>query len=299
MDPEHVEIFRRLSRPLEPLPTDAEPLLRSLADIRTVLFDIYGTLVISASGEVGTADESDGGHGAALSAALEAVSAPLKGDGASGVELLVETIGAHHARARTAGVATAEVRIDQVWGDVVTALAAAGRLPVDPQAIDLPRLAVEYEARVNPAWPMPGAADCLARLAEAGIVLGIVSNAQAYTRPLLTALFGQTPEGLGFDPQLQYYSYRKGVAKPGRAMYEQARAALAEQGIEAEQTLYVGNDMRNDVGPAHDVGFRTALFAGDARSLRRRDDDPRLAALVPDLVLTHLDQLPGCLIDSR
>ena len=40
------------------------------------------------------------------------------------------------------------------------------------------------------------------------------------------------------------------------------------------------------------AGLRTALFAGDARSLRLRRDDPRCAAVCPDLVLTGLSQLP-------
>ena len=54
----------------------------------------------------------------------------------------------------------------------------------------------------------------------------------------------------------------------------------------------VGNDVRNDLLGARAAGLRTALFAGDARSLRLRRDDPRCAAVCPDLVLTHLSQLP-------
>ena len=61
------------------------------------------------------------------------------------------------------------------------------------------------------------------------------------------------------------------------------------------EVLAVGNDMLNDVLPARETGFRTALFAGDARSLRLREGDPRLDVFSPDLVLTDLDQLPECL----
>ena len=57
----------------------------------------------------------------------------------------------------------------------------------------------------------------------------------------------------------------------------------------------VGNDVRNDLLGARAAGLRTALFAGDARSLRLRRDDPRSAAVCPDLVLTHLSQLPRAL----
>ena len=59
--------------------------------------------------------------------------------------------------------------------------------------------------------------------------------------------------------------------------------------------MYVGNDMLNDIASAAKVGLRTALFAGDARSLRWRKGDERVEGVVPDLVLTDLLQLVDCL----
>ena len=67
---------------------------------------------------------------------------------------------------------------------------------------------------------------------------------------------------------------------------------LGSKGIQPASVLFVGNDMLNDIYPAHAIGFQTALFAGDRRSLRLRTDDPRCAALRPELVLTDLGQLP-------
>ena len=67
------------------------------------------------------------------------------------------------------------------------------------------------------------------------------------------------------------------------------------QGIEPGQCLYVGNDMLNDVWTASQSGMRTCLFAGDLRSLRRREDDPRCMGLKADAVVTALDQLDGLL----
>ena len=46
--------------------------------------------------------------------------------------------------------------------------------------------------------------------------------------------------------------------------------------------------------PASRVGFRTALFAGDRRSLRPREGDPRTAGVVPDLVITEMRSLLDC-----
>jgi putative hydrolase of the HAD superfamily len=49
--------------------------------------------------------------------------------------------------------------------------------------------------------------------------------------------------------------------------------------------------MLNDIYPARKAGFTTALFAGDKRSLRLRQDDPRCANISADLVITDLYQL--------
>jgi len=99
---------------------------------------------------------------------------------------------------------------------------------------------------------------------------------------------------LGFAPDLQVYSYQHGRAKPSRELYRLAADALQRRGIAAERAVYVGNDMRNDIAPAARLGFRTALFAGDARSLRRREGDPLCAGVVPDLVVTDLIDLLHC-----
>jgi putative hydrolase of the HAD superfamily len=46
--------------------------------------------------------------------------------------------------------------------------------------------------------------------------------------------------------------------------------------------------MLNDIQGAASAGFKTALFAGDRRSLRLRENDPRVQTR-PDAVLLRLD----------
>jgi len=74
-------------------------------------------------------------------------------------------------------------------------------------------------------------------------------------------------------------------------MFNRAKAVLFDMGIPAASVLYVGNDMRNDILPAKAVGFKTALFAGDRRSLRPRKSDDCCRDLSPDLIVTDLQQL--------
>ena len=293
----HRDIIRRHSRPLEPLPTGQKERIEEQRGLRAVLFDIYGTMFISASGEVGTAD--DGGRGDAFTAALTAVGITETCGGDRGVEQLNKTILAHQDEARAEGVDYPEVDILAVWRDVLSKLgldecskpgsAARG------DAVNVERLAVEYEVRTNPVWPMPHVAECVKHLLHAGLELGIVSNAQFFTLELFPALLMQTADELGFDEQLQFYSYQYRRAKPSVYLYELARDSLASRGVKPDEILYVGNDVLNDVAPAAQLGFRTALFAGDARSLRLRQRDPRTDGVLPDLVLTDLTALIDCI----
>ncbi|HUT14269.1 MAG TPA: HAD family hydrolase [Thermoguttaceae bacterium] len=296
----YVEIFREHFHALEPVDSGESPRLDRLEGIRAVLFDLYGTLFVSASGEVGTAEERTAGNNPVLQRALEEALGSLGLDHAAdhpSVEFLFQAIEASHARGRQDGIDYPEVDIVEIWREILPR-PASGRPTGDTalRSVDLKRLAVEYEARANPCWPMPHLQDCLERLHRHGLLLGIISNAQFYTAYLFEALLGESAEGCGFERDLQYYSYLYGRAKPGTALFATARATLEQRRIEPEEVLYVGNDILNDVLPAREVGFRTALFAGDARSLRRREEDSRAAGISPDLIITDLAQLPECMI---
>ena len=289
-DHELIQRIRALSRPLEPLPTDQAPDLRPVTGVRALLFDVYGTLLISGSGDVGTAHEVT--RGDVMRAALEAAgllppAQPLNPPPG----LLEDIIGRHHERARREGIEYPEVDILEVWAD------ALGMLGLGPASMDsLRRLAVEYECATNPVWPMPGMSQLLDSLVDRDLPLGIVSNAQFYTPLTLEALTGRRLEDLGFDPGLCAWSWRLREAKPSPSLFRGVLRRLAKRyGIAPHQVLYVGNDMLKDIVPAHALGLGTVLFAGDRRSLRLREGDPRVAGVAPDRVITHLNQLPGLL----
>jgi len=291
------EVFRRMSRPLEPIPTGQTPVLGRLAGIRAVLFDVYGTLFISASGEVGTSRESACSE--ALAEALEAADMrAIRPVGRADADCLFDVIAQFHAASRKAGIQYPEVDIVEVWREVLAELVRRGVVLEERtwERADLERLAVEYEARANPVWPMPGLEACLRSLSASRLLLGIVSNGQFYTRELFSGLLGHPAEFWGFDRQLQYYSYQYRRAKPGPDLHRMAAEALNGRAVEPSSVLYVGNDMLNDLRPASRVGFRTALFAGDARSLRLRPNDPRIDGVAPDLVLTALAELSECIL---
>lgn len=286
------EVFRRILKPLEPVATDEAPRLEG-APTKAVLFDIYGTLLVSGTGDIGVVaggSPGDAAEEACAAVGLERVGCP----GDEVVAGLKSQIQASHAAARTCGIEYPEVEITQIWERTVQALARRGKLAGSFAKLDPRRLSVEYEARSNPTWTMPGAVETLAALRDQGLLIGIVSNAQFFTLELTELLLGGSRRALGIDPELEFYSYRFGEGKPSERMYEAARRRLNQRGVAPEETLYIGNDLLNDVRPANRVGFRSALFAGDRRSLRRRVDDPRVDGVVADVVLTRLNQTLQC-----
>lgn len=287
------EPFTRLSKPLEAMATNTVPSLPPLADIRAVVFDIYGTLVISGSGEVGTADRSP--RSEALAQALESLEIEIDESPDAAVERLHRIIFEQQQVARTRGVEYPEVDIFRVWKQWLDETTPHWKVDNNglshTQKMLHIRLAEEFEARANPCHTMPNAAQVIRKLADRGTVLGIVSNAQAFTQTMYQAALQNDWYRMGFDRDLSFFSYRFGHGKPGTTMYKRLSAGLARRGISASEALFVGNDMLNDVAAAASCGLRTALFAGDGRSLRWREKDPRVATVQPDVVITELTQL--------
>jgi len=186
------------------------------------------------------------------------------------------------------GIEFPEVRIEEVWEDLVGSARKAGWLSGSG---DLELAIVDHECRVNPCWPLPGLDELLTDLGDQGFTLGIVSNAQFYTPLLFPALLGNALQEFAFMESCCIWSYKEREGKPSTGLYQKLKGRLHLEGISPSEVLYVGNDLRNDIWPAGQLGFRTALFAGDARSLRWRKDDPACMDVRPDSVITDLAQI--------
>jgi putative hydrolase of the HAD superfamily len=192
-----------------------------------------------------------------------------------------------------------EVRVEEIWARFLEETSGGAARGGDTAraggaARGARELALRYELAVNPVFPMPGAMDAITRLAESGLVLGIISNAQFFTPLLFDAFFGGPPEKIGFNPGLLFYSFEFGEAKPSPRLFAAAAGRLAAMGIAAEQCLCLGNDMRNDIAAALDAGFAAALFAGDGRSLRLREGECEEASACPrpSYIIDSLADLP-------
>lgn len=280
--PDSAKLIRGAMRPLAPRETGLDPRLPRLPGIEAVIFDLYGTLLISSAG---------GGHKENPHRSLRL------GGGGSGItddpafeEVYHATLREHQEKRRADGVDYPEVEIRAVWSEVVGRLGGEG---LDEEAIE--ELALHHECLVNPVWPMPHAREALSALATSGRRLGILSNAQFYTAPAMEALFESTLDELGFDPVLRVFSFEELEGKPSLRLFETMRERLAGVGIAPERVFFLGNDFAKDVLPARAVGFRAGLFAGDARSLRLGGESEKTVVETADAVITDLAQLAGIL----
>mgnify|MGYP005858189737 CR=1 FL=1 len=279
---EAVERIRRNSHPLSPIPTAFTVSGSIPRSIRAALLDVYGTLCVSAAGEIGTPSEGTADRyidaAAAVGWAIDpAVAAAL----AEGFHLEVKR---RHAADRARGVSHPEVLVFDVWAHVLREHAC----PFARTPRTLRMFAVEVECRSNPVWPMPGVREALNRLHSRGVRLGIVSNAQPFTPLLFDALLGCSLEDLSFDPALCIWSWREGRAKPDAALLQRALGVLRERdGIAPRDVATIGNDRLNDLAPARLCGCQSWWFVGDRRSARLRADKPDCVGWEPDVVFQN------------
>ncbi len=261
-----------------PIPTGMKPKgLSKLGREKAIIFDVYGTLIISSAGEGTGSDDHENQE--AIHDLLRRFEIGITPGQV--IKALQDAIKGKHARLLKEGIDYPEIDILRIWRSILEW--------EDPSR--LRAFAHAYELIINPIYPMPGLLELLRSCRQRELPLGIVSNAQFYTQDFLEGILTDKLEVWGFDPGLTFYSYQYQRAKPSVHLFEMVAQQLSARGIEPAECLFIGNDMRNDVLPAKTVGFQTALFAGDQRSLRWRKQDPCCRDLVPDMVVTDLRQL--------
>jgi putative hydrolase of the HAD superfamily len=280
-------------KPLKPLETNVKEQIETKTGIKAAIFDIYGTLLMSASGDVGEWDHNVKN----LQQTLIDAGYIIFDDIPSGAFdfMLADfrfTILEHHKVKKSEGVPYPEINIKEVWGDVLDR-AIKKKWLAEGKAACRNQFVLTFELLSNQVYPMPGMADIIATFQKHNIPLGIVSNAQFYTPLIMNHYLKNEPSEEAippFDPDLTVFSFKVGKGKPDSYLYKSIIPNLKNKyRLEPQEALFIGNDMLNDVYAANKVGFKTALFAGDKRSLRWRKD--RIGSLKPDYVITELQQL--------
>lgn len=293
----HIAPFLNSYKKLDPVPTGVVTEITKLSNIKCIIFDIYGTLIVSASGDLDKSNVSTKN----LTTALNAAGLKWRNDSFEGVygdQVLNDfhtAVEDQHAELKLKGHLYPEVDIISVWEKCLQKAISNNWLEIQ-ERVDIKTLTVVFEILSNPVWPMPGMRKIIDELVKLKIPIGIVSNAQFYTPIIMNNFISDyvtEQENINpFDHDISVYSYKLLRSKPDTYLFEQLSIQLKNKyNVLPMQALFVGNDMLKDVWTAKQVGFKTALFAGDKRSLRMRETDERCSGLKPDVVINDLLEL--------
>ncbi len=252
---------------------------------KVIVFDVYGTMFISAAGDIGHDSAESSEHAFHKSLRIAKIIDSSNRFKVNGTELIKQEIQRVQQKKSRLGEVYPEIDIVKIWHTVLYKLKLAANLKQVLSAI------VVYECLTNPVWPMPALMEILESLRMHNVLTGILSNAQFYTLYTFQALTGTAVKDLGFDPSLCFWSYLEGRGKPSNVLFDALNERIKSKGISSKDILYVGNDMLKDIMPAKKVGWKTVLFAGDKRSLRLRKKDERVAGIKADYVIDDLRQL--------
>jgi putative hydrolase of the HAD superfamily len=283
---------------MKPAPTHLKPFVRKDTSIKAFVFDVYGTLLISASGDI---DESvistDNVNQAFQAAGIEIANGVVDSQ-----QLLTDIIGSFrqsvrdfHENERTEEKPYPEIDILKVWEEIIIEYAEKERIKLNgPLCIKC--FTFVFEVLSNRIYPMPGMKEVIEQLHHNGYPLGIISNAQFYTPVILNFFLHNTiseaEEVPPFDPGITVFSYKYKRSKPDSILFERVKEQCRKQyNLFADEILFIGNDMYRDIYPASLAGFKTALFAGDTKSLKLRQEKQELKKVVPDFIVTDLRQI--------
>jgi putative hydrolase of the HAD superfamily len=289
----------------EPKPAKISSRLEPIADIRVILWDIYGTLCGAKVGDLQDSLAQRNAHLAPAQGVIEKFSLgdSLKILGGSCdqssqeilVDLFHDQIAQSHRRSEGLGIEYPEVEINKIWEQILERCRDAGYQPsLDSLAY---KIAYYYDCAFQNMRLYPKIGDCLETLKERGLIQGIISNAQFYTPLRLQRLLRGDLTDF-FTEELVFFSYELGCSKPNPLAFRRAIDALKAYNVAPEQVLFIGNDMLNDMAAAQEHGFKTMLFAADETQTKLREDVDRCRHVRPDAIVTHANQIAGLVIDD-
>ena len=231
---------------------------------KLVLFDVYGTLVKPLIGDLEAQLRSE--------MSIESFEETIrwfglpKGIGGDLYKRFFSRISEIHGRLREIGIRQPEVLIEYVWRDILSDMG------IQVSIEEARSIAIYREMKANPVAAFTGAARCLAKLKRKNIRIGLVSNSQFYTLPILSETLEIDLKQV-FDPDCVFLSYELGFAKPDPHFFLMAKTRIAIEDISPREAVVVGNDWINDVRASKRFGFQTIFFRGEGREQEYDPDD--------------------------
>jgi FMN phosphatase YigB (HAD superfamily) len=284
-------------------PPKARPHLVPLPEVRAVLWNVYGTLLNIAGGELWFEHPQPFVMNVALDKTLQEFKmwgsmSRKPGQPSEYLKVIYDQV-LMEQRAVQTGERHPEISSDRLWEAIIKKLLQKdykwdagffGSLNEFSR-----KVAYFFHASLQGTACHETAAEALRTVAERRLRQGLLADAQCFTTVQLQRGLAAQDSEMRLEKVLtkglDTLSYEVRVRKPSERLFRHALKALAQQGIEPSQVLHVGSRLPQDLVPARRLGLRTALFAGDKTSLQATVEQLKEPSSRPDVLLTKLSQI--------
>jgi putative hydrolase of the HAD superfamily len=203
--------------------------------------------------------------------------------------IFIEAINTVHKRKIAKGVAYPEVKIENIWLMLLNSIGY--KLKQNEMKKFCFKIAKEHENLI-PRYLYPNTVEILTYLKKSNIYLGIISNAQFYTILDMKTLLKKNKCKYSFDEifnkKLCFYSYKEGYSKPNLGSFNKLKKELSKLKIKPQETLYVGNDMLNDIYASNKAGLKSCLTINKETKYRKRQLKSKIK---PNYKINNLNQI--------
>lgn len=291
-------------RPPEPVVPKATPFVKSIVGLRAIIWNVYGTLLNIADGEL-----------------LHLVDDPLRMEVA--LDKTVQEFNMWNSMYRKPGAPwelmfqqykplledlrltgkvqrgeSPEVDSSRLWKVLVERLLQKNHTWDAAIYGDLEdyseKIAYFFHAALQGCEAAPEAKDAILECHELGLLQGLAGDGQAFTLSHANRLLDpgrKTILSQCLASGCTSFSYEVGARAPNSRVYERCLEVLREFGVQSDQILVVSSRLVEDLAPAKQLGLWTALYAGNKYSLRATSQQVRDPELKPDRILTRLGQI--------
>jgi hypothetical protein len=291
--------------PSEPVPVKATPYLEALPEIQAVTWGAYGTLLLVSDGKLRPIVSSRLRMEVALEKTIEEFHmwhSMSRKPGAPWEYMLhqLENLVDHRKMSGTGHLGEApEVNLVNVWSRLIDRLRKKEYAWDQKRYGDLAdysaKVAFFFQSCLQGIRTAPHALAALSHVRETGCRQGVIADGQIFTLvQLLRGLRGDGPVPAltkFLSPGCVSLSYQFGVRQPAETLFRACLASLARHNIAPREVLHVASRLKEELLPAKRLGMKTALYAGDQRSLEATPAEINDPHLRPDRILTDLKQI--------
>jgi phosphoglycolate phosphatase-like HAD superfamily hydrolase len=279
-----------------------KPHVVPLPTVRAVTWNLYGTLIAIAGGDLVFQHPNDFVMNVALDKTVQEFKmwpsmSRKPGQPADYMKIIYEQV-LDEQRIATRGEKHPEIAADRLWETIIKKLfqkdyqfdaSFFGSLNEYSR-----KVAYFFHASLQGTCCYEGAAAALGHIARRGLAQGFLADGQCFTAvQLQRGLAAQEPVNVDelFAPDLRALSYEVRGRKPSDRLFRHALQQLGKRGLSPDQVLHIGSRVTQDIIPAKRLGMKTALFAGDRASLQASAEQLKDPPGRPDVLLSELSQI--------